>query len=90
MNEFDKLDRFVREHKPAIESLRPISAPKKSWWLALTASAAVAIAVIVTLNIQNQQAALDQEAVAALEAMDWDMSEDEMPTDISDLVALAE
>ena len=90
-NEFEKLDSFMREHKPALESLRPIKAPKaRSWWLPLSAGAALAVALVVTVNIQNRNAALEQEAIASMEAMDWDISDDELPTDVSDLVALVD
>ncbi len=89
-NEFEKLDHFMREHKPVLASPRPLKAPTaRSWWLPLTASAAVAVAVIVTINVQNRNAALDQEAVAMMEAMDWDMTEDEL-SDVTDLVALVD
>ncbi len=90
-NEFEKLDNFMREHKPVLASPRPLKAPPaRSWWLPLTASAAVAIAVLVTINVQNRNAALDQEALAGMQAMDWDMSDDELPTDVTDLVALVD
>ena len=90
-NEFEKLDSFMREHKPALESLRPMKAPPaRSWWLPISAGAALAIALVVTVNIQNRNAALEQEAVASMEALDWDMSDDELPADVTDLVALVD
>lgn len=90
-NEFEKLDSFMREHKPVLASPRSIKAPPaRSWWLPLTASIAVAITVIVTINVQNRNAALDQEALAGMQAMDWEMGDEELPTDITDLVALVD
>ncbi len=90
-NEFEKLDRFMREHKPALETSRPMKAPRaRSWWLPVAAGAALAVALVVTVNIQNHNAALEQEAVAGMEALDWDMNEDELPADVSDLVALVD
>jgi hypothetical protein len=90
-NEFEKLDGFMREHKPALGTLRPVKAPAtRSWWLPLSAGAALAIALVVAVNIQNRNAALEQEAVASMEALDWDMSDEELPTDVTDLVALVD
>lgn len=90
-NDFEKLDQFMREHKPLLASPRPLKAPSaRSWLLPLTASAVVAVAVIITINVQNNQAVLDQEAVAAMEALDWDMSDDELPSEVTDLVALVD
>jgi hypothetical protein len=90
-NEFEKLDDFMREHKPPLESLRPMKVPPaRTWWLPVSASAALAIALVVTVNIQNRNEALEQEAIAGIEALDWDMNEEELPTDVTDLVALVD
>ena len=90
-NEFEKLDGFMCEHKPPLESLRPMKVPPaRTWWLPVSASAALAIALVVNVNIQNRNAALEQETIASMEALDWDMSDDELPADVTDLVALVD
>ena len=89
-NEFEKLDQFMRAHKPAQIAGQNIALPQsKSWWLKIAATCAV-FAVVTVGSIQWHTKTMNAEAVALVETMEWDFTADEMPADVADIVALVD
>jgi hypothetical protein len=88
MNDFNKLDKFMRQHIPVVS--KPLTQPQipkssRSWGFALLAAAA-AIVIILTLNLRFDTREVD--TLASLQALDWDENNNDLPADIADLVAI--
>ena len=89
-NEFEKLDAFMKQHQPSLTSpVQPRVVSSRSWWMPLAACTA-AVTIVLTINFRNREAQLNADALAVIEAIEWDMTDEDLPSDVTDLVALSE
>jgi hypothetical protein len=90
MNDFNKLDKFMRQHTPQIsKTLAQPQIPKaaRSWVPALLATtAAVVLVLTLTLRPDNRE----EDTLASLQALDWEENTNDLPTDVADLVAIVD
>lgn len=90
MNDFDKLDKFMRQHAPqTTKTLAQPKAPKGAqlWAPALIATA-FAIVFVLTFTLRADTS--EEETLASLQALDWEESVNDLPTDVADLVAIVD
>ena len=90
MNDFNKLDKFMRQHIPeASKTLAqpPIPQAARSWVPAILTTAA---AILVVLTINFRMDTREEDTLAALRALDWDESTNDLPADVTDLVSIVD
>jgi hypothetical protein len=90
-NEFEKLDTFMREHRPESSTSRsaPTSRSHFGWHLPVGITACLVAIFVTVFQVQQRQQELDLEAIAMMETLEWEMS-DETLADVTDLVAIVD
>lgn len=87
-NEFEKLDNFMRKHTPPLAQ-PTLPRPQQSLvWKGF--AFACLLSVVVITAVQIKQNSYDENALALSEIMEWDVTTDEMPVDVEDLIAWTE
>lgn len=87
MSDFKKLDQFMRTHGPQstpTPALRPKPRKLLAW-----ASVATACLCLGLYQLQRTEAK-NTEVLAAMEVLEWDLSQDDAYGEISELVALVD
>lgn len=89
-NEFEKLDIFMKEHAPPqLTPVGSLSVKNENHWLLKGALALGLCAIVVVTASQNQKNKVES-TLALSEALQWDVTTDEMPVEIEDTLALLE
>lgn len=87
MSEFKKLDDFMRTHAP-LATAAPVLRRKPRRLLAW-ASIATACLCLGLYQLQRTEAT-NTEVIAAMEVLEWDLSQEEAYSEITELVALVD
>jgi hypothetical protein len=90
MNEdFDKLDRFMRTHRPAeVAGTATPRLPQRRWLWA--GSAVAGLLIVAGLQWQQRQATQASAELAVQDAIEWDEFATGLPLEVGDMVTLAE
>ncbi len=88
-NEFEKLDGFMKKHAPPLSELKTLPRPvtNNSWikWVS-----AFCLSLVVVVTVFQRQKTYDENTLALTEVLEWDVTSDEMPTELEEVIALAE
>lgn len=89
-NEFDKLDKFMAEHRPAISQIPFSKFPdiRPSSWLGV--AVAFGLSGIIAIGVIRHHHAEAESAVLLSEVLSWDVTAEEFPSEIDTELALLE
>lgn len=87
-NEFEKLDAFMKKHTPPVLEAKVVRPKTNQAWKGFALASALSVVVIVA--VQMKQKTYDENTLALSEVMEWDVTSDEMPADVEDLIAWSE
>lgn len=90
-DEFNKLDAFMRDHRPQSLAGQARHVPRTTqWWIPSTVLAALLV-IVLGLSIHNsREASVDNDTIALIEAMDWEAEVEGEMDEISEFVAMVE
>lgn len=90
MNEdFDKLDNFMRSHRPPeAQGATVPRLPQRRWVWA--GSAVAALLIVAGMQWRHQMATHESAELAVQDAIEWDEFATGLPTEVGDMVTLAE